>query len=372
MFCGNCGSKAVEGNRFCSTCGQALRPASASESGAAEAVEYTPPVDQAVPVTQPGEKPLYCTHSASERNMLGVDRQHGSETCLGCKLPYAPGSPGSRLRTVAESGQAPIARASLWDSMVKSFNEGRSGTTGKSVTAPQDKQAEPAELPRAREVPFSPAGVSAPSSSASVPAVEPFEPSATAPSAPAASEKTATGGVVVGVLFGGAVLLYWGWQLVSGFIGGGSGGDGTFRVPQDMTPGLYHASSSSLCYYARLEDAGGNGPIITNGNVRGELTVEIKPSDGGFKSSGCGKWEPVTRGSGPKVVTFGDGIWLAGTDIAPGTYQSPGRDSCYWAVVDPGMANIFSNDNTSGPAVVDVSDGQSLESQGCGTWTQAQ
>src|ERR1035437_7346109 len=49
-----------------------------------------------------------------------------------------------------------------------------------------------------------------------------------------------------------------------------------------------------------------------------------------------------------------------------------GHDICYWAVVDPGMANIFSNDNTSGPAVVDVIDGQSLESQGCGTWTQAQ
>jgi hypothetical protein len=32
MFCGNCGSKAVEGDRFCVTCGQAPRPASASQS----------------------------------------------------------------------------------------------------------------------------------------------------------------------------------------------------------------------------------------------------------------------------------------------------------------------------------------------------
>jgi hypothetical protein len=30
MFCGNCGSKAVEGDRFCVTCGQAPRPASES------------------------------------------------------------------------------------------------------------------------------------------------------------------------------------------------------------------------------------------------------------------------------------------------------------------------------------------------------
>jgi len=35
-----------------------------------------------------------------------------------------------------------------------------------------------------------------------------------------------------------------------------------------------------------------------------------------------------------------------------------GHDGCNWALVDPGMANLFSNDNTSGPAVVDVTDGQ--------------
>lgn len=231
MFCGNCGSKAVEGNRFCSTCGQAQRPASASESDVAEAVESSPPVDQTVLVTQPGEKPLYCTHSASERNMLGVDRQHGSETCRGCRLPYFSTDP-DLIEPVAESGQAAIARTGFWDSMIKAFNDGRSGTTGTSMTAPQDQMAEPSELPRAPEGPLSRAGVNAPSSSASVPSVEPSEPSATAPCAPAASEKTTTGGVVVGVLFGGAVLLYWGWQLVSGFIGGGSGGTAPSAFPK--------------------------------------------------------------------------------------------------------------------------------------------
>jgi hypothetical protein len=104
MFCSNCGTKAVQGNRFCSTCGQALRPASASESDVAEAVECIPPENQTVPKAQPGQKPLYCRHSPSERTMLGVDRQQGSEICLGCRLPYLPGSPNSRLRSGDQLG----------------------------------------------------------------------------------------------------------------------------------------------------------------------------------------------------------------------------------------------------------------------------
>ncbi len=119
MFCVNCGSKPVEGDRFCTTCGQARRSISASESVAApvleepetpaeepisaEAVESAPPVDQTVPVAQPGEKPLYCTHSPSERTKLGLDMHHGSDICLGCRLPYSPGSPNSGFHPVAEA-----------------------------------------------------------------------------------------------------------------------------------------------------------------------------------------------------------------------------------------------------------------------------
>ena len=39
MFCVDCGSKAVEGDRFSTTCGQALRSISASESLAASVLE---------------------------------------------------------------------------------------------------------------------------------------------------------------------------------------------------------------------------------------------------------------------------------------------------------------------------------------------
>jgi hypothetical protein len=128
MFCGKCGNKTVEGNSFCTTCGQGLTTPSLSLSSAvpkldqlepaaamsmaAKTVEGTLPVSRPVTprvvLTQPDGKPLYCRHSPAERTMLGAEREHGSATCLGCKLPYAPGSPNSRVGPVS-AGTARIA-----------------------------------------------------------------------------------------------------------------------------------------------------------------------------------------------------------------------------------------------------------------------
>ena len=121
MFCRNCGSKTLVGDHFCTTCAQAQRSPSATESVTVPVLleeSETPDVesravDQAaraeVPLTQPAEKPSYCRHSPSERGALGRYGQDGSEICMGCRLPYAPGSPGSGLRpAVGRSG--PSAR----------------------------------------------------------------------------------------------------------------------------------------------------------------------------------------------------------------------------------------------------------------------
>jgi hypothetical protein len=131
MFCGNCGSKVVEGDRFCVACGRAQSSSSGSQSMSVLAregletpaerpllavqAESAPIVDQMaterVPVAQAGEKPSYCRHSLNERYDYGVDREHGSETCLGCGLPYwgSPnsliGSPDSLLPATAQGTQ---------------------------------------------------------------------------------------------------------------------------------------------------------------------------------------------------------------------------------------------------------------------------
>src|ERR1035437_832286 len=115
MFCGNCGSKAVEGDRFCVACGREQRQASGSQSMsvlvlekpdtpaggalAVDKVDSARPVHQmarsGVPAEEPAEKPLYCRHSPAQRSDLGRYGQDGSQICMGCRLPYAPGSPGS-------------------------------------------------------------------------------------------------------------------------------------------------------------------------------------------------------------------------------------------------------------------------------------
>jgi hypothetical protein len=110
MFCGNCGSKVVEGNVFCVTCGRAQHSPSVTESVAVPMsvegsktpdVEFRavhPAASAGVPVTQPAEKPLYCRHSSSERTKLGMDMYHGSDICMGCRLPFSPDSPNSGMR----------------------------------------------------------------------------------------------------------------------------------------------------------------------------------------------------------------------------------------------------------------------------------
>lgn len=135
MFCGKCGNKTVEGNSFCTTCGQGLTTPSLSLSSAvpkldqleptgaipmaAKTVEGALSVSQSVSprvlLTQPDGKPLYCRHSPAERTMLGADREHGSATCLGCELPYAPGSPNSGLAPTRflNAPPAPVQAAPL-------------------------------------------------------------------------------------------------------------------------------------------------------------------------------------------------------------------------------------------------------------------
>ena len=117
MFCGNCGSNAVEGDRYCIRCGREQSPTPPPPSPSAPQLRGAPThaemtstvkvatsatqVDRAVATTatlmKPTERPAYCRHSPSERSNLGRQGQDGSEICTGCELPYAPGSPGSGL-----------------------------------------------------------------------------------------------------------------------------------------------------------------------------------------------------------------------------------------------------------------------------------
>ena len=75
--------------------------------------------------------------------------------------------------------------------------------------------------------------------------------------------------------------------------------------------------------------------------------------------------------SGP-ATTFGDGIWIVGTDIAPGAYRAPGGSLCYWARLadfsgEDIIANHFTDTSTQVLVEIAASD-VAFETTGCGTW----
>lgn len=114
MFCGNCGDKSLDGDRYCIRCGREQSSTSASQPLATPVLERPEPpaemtnivrvatsappvgrtVSAAVTLAKPAEGPPYCRHSPSERSALRRYPQDGSQLCAGCNLPYAPGSPG--------------------------------------------------------------------------------------------------------------------------------------------------------------------------------------------------------------------------------------------------------------------------------------
>lgn len=70
----------------------------------------------------------------------------------------------------------------------------------------------------------------------------------------------------------------------------------------------------------------------------------------------------------------GNGTFLVGKDVKPGTYRTTGPKnggSCYWQRSgDASGTNIIANDNLSGPGVVDIRSGDvSFKSSRCADWT---
>ncbi|MEV6097627.1 hypothetical protein [Nocardia sp. NPDC051981] len=76
-------------------------------------------------------------------------------------------------------------------------------------------------------------------------------------------------------------------------VGNSMSTDATFKVGVDIQPGVYKTTTATtVCAWARLSaitpDA--NATIQAGGAVNGTVTVEIKPTDVAFFTSGCGTW----------------------------------------------------------------------------------
>jgi hypothetical protein len=157
-------------------------------------------------------------------------------------------------------------------------------------------------------------------------------------------------------------------------------GDGSWVVPQDVKPGIYRARDPGPnCYWQRVKNfRGGLNSIIANGlAIGGPIVIEVKRSDAGVESNGCGEWTTNLSRASQSRDSVGDGIWIVKTDMAPGTYRTTVRGgNCYWArlrAFDGGLNSVAANAlPPRGGAVVEIGPADAgFETHGCGTWKKA-
>jgi len=160
----------------------------------------------------------------------------------------------------------------------------------------------------------------------------------------------------------------------------GFAGSGTLLVNQEIPPGRYRGNlDGGSCYWSRLSGLGQSGidDIIANDNINGPTVIEIAPSDVALKSTRCGEWLPVTD-DGLVLANRapdGDGVFIVGLDIDPGTYRSSNDKSCYWSRLSSfsqsGIEGIIANDNSTGPTIVQIAPTDvGFKTSRCGSWTR--
>jgi hypothetical protein len=138
-----------------------------------------------------------------------------------------------------------------------------------------------------------------------------------------------------------------------------------------IAPGRYLTTTAKSCYWARLSGFRGTlEEIIANDNARGShVIVDIKATDAGFTSSGCGTWFRYIP-SPPK--SFGDGVWSVGDEMSAGTWSASPSSYCYWARVSGfsgSLDEIIANEFLTDSAVVEIeATDAGFISSGCGTW----
>jgi hypothetical protein len=149
--------------------------------------------------------------------------------------------------------------------------------------------------------------------------------------------------------------------------------DGTWIVGDEIRPGTYRLREPALfCYWARLNGFGGGlNAIIANDNVTGYGVVTIRSTDRGFETSGCGTWSRDLSQVTDSRTRFGEGTFIVGTDLRPGTYRATGGDFCYWARLRDfrgQLGSIIANGLSEGRAIVTIrSTDRGFESSGSST-----
>lgn len=154
---------------------------------------------------------------------------------------------------------------------------------------------------------------------------------------------------------------------------------GSYKVSAfgPVVPGTYREEQATAgCTWERRGSASGaEGAVLATRRSDDRQVVTIKPGDQLFRTSGCAPFVndlfPITaRLDGD----FGNGTWIVGIDIAPGTWTATGGSDCIWERVadfsgDAGA--LMASDSGVDHPVVDIKPGDAgFVSSDCGTWVK--
>jgi hypothetical protein len=149
--------------------------------------------------------------------------------------------------------------------------------------------------------------------------------------------------------------------------------DGEHAVGTSIAAGRYRAPGSPNCTWTRRT----NQQVVGAWTGRGPAVIDILGTDAVVAASGCGTFSmlpPATTSTPPPATSVGEGTWIVGTDLTPGSWSTAGGPSCTWTRVRDFLGtpeSVIEQGAATSVAVVglDASDA-GLVTQGC-TWTRS-
>ncbi|MCL1869639.1 MAG: hypothetical protein FWF90_04390 [Promicromonosporaceae bacterium] len=116
--------------------------------------------------------------------------------------------------------------------------------------------------------------------------------------------------------------------------------DGQYRVGKDIAPGFYRGTSivdttsgapracgaTAVRDFADVPLVGTSSVVAAAGSDNGgPLVFQVLPSDAGLILTGCDTWTAISPSDPPALQDPVDGTYRVGIDIAPGTYETAGK-----------------------------------------------
>lgn len=123
---------------------------------------------------------------------------------------------------------------------------------------------------------------------------------------------------------------------------------------------------------------GGKGNAATTTAAPAPTVTVTVTAKAAAPRTGSGTAGGGTGTSAAATTVAGDGEYLVGQDMQPGTYRTAGPSdgsggNCYWQRskdASGSVDSIIANDNLAGSGLVTVSKGEVFESTGCQNWVR--